>query len=712
LTSPSIQDAQRTFDAVHAPIGEREPQTKLEGFLTELLSAPGSIKCYATNATNPSQQLKNKLGQATTIKDGFLTISFENREVHDRAVAALVDQWAGNAGWQKVVACVGVVYREANGWTIGTIVEWRPSRFPRLVIERLFPDVVVVPAKNSEASRVIVDALPELPADSTAWAEVTSEPHGGPGWELGTCLWSPTQDVDGNDAYAIMREPQDGDLVVHMVKEPAGRTIVGWSRVAGSAAEREDEPKVDGEWTSQGPYYRIPLKDFHRLASPPTVQAFQDASFPLIRAEAETATGEHYPFQKYRDTVRLRSGGYLSRCTRTLYDAIRDFLGGGQAVTTPAAIHGVCAAFAAALRDANVVYGTDHDAWVRTFVCSAAAKRFVILTGLSGSGKTQIALKFGEWLGPDRFLVVPVRPDWTGPDALLGYEDALVPPSEGRRAWSTPRTLEFLLRALDDPGSPYVLVLDEMNLAHVERYFADVLSALESRQPILPSLQKDGGLWRVAADGLRPLPDNLIILGTVNVDETTYMFSPKVLDRANTLEFRVHTSALPSDATTLRRPGACTAGAASLVSTFLAIARDDEWQLTNPATYAPRFVELVRLIHEILSESGDEFGHRTFYEGARLAAVLAAAGEESVEAAADVFALQKVLPRLHGARRRLQPVLQRLGAFFLSLERDQERADALDLASSKLQPAMPRSFAKTLRMLRALRANQFASFSD
>jgi len=140
-----------------------------------------------------------------------------------------------------------------------------------------------------------------------------------------------------------------------------------------------------------------------------------------------------------------------------------------------------------------------------------------------------------------------VRPDWRDSKALLGYYNPLT-----ERYESTP-LLEFLLRAAKDydqnkgNAQPYFVILDEMNLAHVEYYFADFLSVLESGREEgwtkealrLHSfgksiLDQDG--YPVPPE-LR-LPPNLYIIGTVNIDETTYMFSPKVLDRAFTLEFR------------------------------------------------------------------------------------------------------------------------------------------------------------------------------
>ena len=113
----------------------------------------------------------------------------------------------------------------------------------------------------------------------------------------------------------------------------------------------------------------------------------------------------------------------------------------------------------------------------------------LLFAGPARSGKTQLALRLGEWFGTNgdvaRLLTVAVRPDWVGPEALFGYRDALRPTRNGRDAWFVPAPLSFLLDARKDPGMPYLMVLDEMNLAHVERYFSDFLSGVESRRPVL-----------------------------------------------------------------------------------------------------------------------------------------------------------------------------------------------------------------------------------
>src|SRR5687768_12179244 len=282
------------------------------------------------------------------------------------------------------------------------------------------------------------------------------------------------------------------------------------------------------------------------------------------------------------------------------------------------------------LRDAHLDFGPKHLALVRAFISSLAAKRFAILTGLSGSGKSQIAIKFGQWLGRHRYKVVSVRPDWTGPDALFGYEDALRITRQGHHGWHVPEALEFMLRAAADPQTPYALVLDEMNLAHVERYFADALSGIETSEPCLPNLQQDqDGTWVLSGRGpvRLPLPRNLFVIGTVNVDETTYMFSPKVLDRANTFEFRVATEELSPAA---RKPIDGAPGDEDLVRGLLSIATNDDWHLDSAPRWSEEYIGHLRTLHKLLTEGSMEFGHRVHYEAIRFAAMHSAAGDPSM----------------------------------------------------------------------------------
>lgn len=162
-------------------------------------------------------------------------------------------------------------------------------------------------------------------------------------------------------------------------------------------------------------------------------------------------------------------------------------------------------------------------------------RHFGILTGLSGSGKTLLAREYAKAIAPQNapagkhLCTIAVQPAWYDPGALLGY----VNPLRGDSYFRT-RFLEFLIAASNDPGQPYVAVLDEMNLSHPEQYLAPLLSAMETGARVI--LHSEGDLF----DGIPasvPYPSNLVIIGTVNMDETTHGLSDKILDRAFTMEF-------------------------------------------------------------------------------------------------------------------------------------------------------------------------------
>jgi len=161
-------------------------------------------------------------------------------------------------------------------------------------------------------------------------------------------------------------------------------------------------------------------------------------------------------------------------------------------------------------------------------------RHFAVLSGLSGAGKTLLARSYASAItsadeGASRRITVPVQPGWHDAGALLGF----VNPLRGESYVRTP-FLEFLVKAAQDPARPYVAVLDEMNLSHPEQYMAPLLSAMETGEPI--SLHTEGDTFD-GVPGLLPYPSNLVLIGTINMDETTHGLSDKVLDRAFVVEF-------------------------------------------------------------------------------------------------------------------------------------------------------------------------------
>jgi hypothetical protein len=380
--------------------------------------------------------------------------------------------------------------------------------------------------------------------------------------------------------------------------------------------------------------------------------------------------------------------------------------------TTPT-LTNVVESFSEATKASGLDYGEQHRQLTVRLLASLLTRPFVILTGLSGSGKSQLALKLGQWFGKERYSVVAVRPDWTGPEAMLGYEDLLQPPP---RPWVVGEVLKVSLRAASDPGRPYLLLLDEMNLAHVERYFADFLSGMESDEPVIPNLAEGSDSWRIA-DTKEPklrVPRNLFVVGTVNVDETTYMFSPKVLDRANTIEFRVRSEDLSHAA---GKPGDIEEADLGLLEALVTVAMDTNWHAEHRPGGARDYEAAVTKLHETLTVVGWEFGYRTYHDMLRFAAFASAMGIGKWQQILDFQLLQKVLPRLNGSKRRLEPALQRLGRFCQDLAVDDKVKDEPNKAFMPIEqdlpsPVLPQSYDKIRRMHRLLVANQFASFAE
>lgn len=156
-------------------------------------------------------------------------------------------------------------------------------------------------------------------------------------------------------------------------------------------------------------------------------------------------------------------------------------------------------------------------------------KHFVLLTGISGTGKTQLCRLYAnavyglEYESENPyFTIIPVRPDWTDASALFGYYSSF------EKRYVKTEFLEVILNALKEREKPHFILLDEMNLARVEYYLSDYLSAVESRKEI--SLHQDNLITDIPKKLL--IPPNVYLLGTINVDETTHTISDKVLDRA------------------------------------------------------------------------------------------------------------------------------------------------------------------------------------
>lgn len=244
-----------------------------------------------------------------------------------------------------------------------------------------------------------------------------------------------------------------------------------------------------------------------------------------------------------------------------MYDSYGNLMGGNNFIEEYLQKH----AKKNLLEQATITYLNKY----RPYITAIKSKPFLLLAGISGTGKSRIVRELARacWnedseefkaQKPKNFEMIQVKPNWHDSSELIGYVSRI----NGERYVIGP-FLKFLVKAIQNPEIPHFLCLDEMNLAPVEQYFAEYLSVIESRKvnsdgemvtdpivdydptdaykSLIDQLFADNDEERksyLTADGGKrlSLPSNLIVVGTVNMDETTFSFSRKVLDRAMTIE--------------------------------------------------------------------------------------------------------------------------------------------------------------------------------
>ncbi|MEN3941497.1 hypothetical protein WJU23_09410 [Prosthecobacter sp. SYSU 5D2] len=415
---------------------------------------------------------------------------------------------------------------------------------------------------------------------------------------------------------------------------------------------------------------------------------------------------------------------------------------------------------AAAFSEAVIAIGATNfrveEGFLGRFIASLAAKPFLILTGNSGTGKTKLTELFVQWLSGNRsgqFAIVPVGADWTDNRNVLGFVNHLrttILKEAGTDipvpVYQTTKILDLLLDAgrKENEGKPFFLILDEMNLSHVERYFADFLSTMESKEGrlllhgegrLLP--RRQGGQCDVPES--LALPRNVFVIGTVNVDETTYMFSPKVLDRANVIEFRVEAGVpvrfLESGG---RGIGSIVPASAGYDAGFLELslrARSEKGLALalvahpdRPPADAKEGIEkchtTITDLFFLMQRRHLEFAFRTIAEILRFLAVNYELKPADVawnwRSAMDAQILQKVLPKLHGSKRKIGSLLAALAKYCEhgiltdadALMIDETKAEAYLAAEDRREksPAFMGSYSKLCEMMEAVRRDQFVSF--
>jgi hypothetical protein len=320
-------------------------------------------------------------------------------------------------------------------------------------------------------------------------------------------------------------------------------------------------------------------------------------------------------------------------------------------------------------------------ATVRAYHLALQTRPLVILPGISGTGKTRLTKLYADAVfnirpgqENEHYLIVAVQPDWHNARDLLGYYNAIT-----AQFHATP-FLRFVLRAAADPHMPYYVCLDEMNLARPEYYLAPLLSALETDERLVdlgaPGPTVTAVTGEVLQNPLR-LPLNIAFTGTVNVDESTFALSDKLLDRANVIELT------DIDLVAFR-------------ATYKGAVDERAW-------------ELIVALHALVARAGQPFGYRVIAEMLRY--LEQARGVLSADAALDQQIKQKILPKLRGED---TPRLRRALSGLLELLLDRPQGSlgrAAELGADLVERApFPESAEKVRRMLERLDADGFTDF--
>lgn len=355
---------------------------------------------------------------------------------------------------------------------------------------------------------------------------------------------------------------------------------------------------------------------------------------------------------------------------------------------------------------------TYEDQLIENFYLSLKSKPFVILAGTSGTGKTKLVRLFAEAIGAkNRYSQVAVRPDWSDSTDLFGHLDL-----NGRFVKGC--ILDFLTEAQKNPEYPYILCLDEMNLARVEYYLSDFLSVIETRKFEGEKIVTDPlvkaefyGQDDTARKTYGPVifPENLYVVGTVNMDETTFPFSRKVLDRANTIEFN-YVDLVPDFSGTVESNMLLEKNS-FLKSEYLTVAQCPEEEQETIKGYC---IQLEK-INRILQTANAHVGYRVRDEICFYLLNNRFANLMTDDQALDYEIMQKILPRIQGSSASLKDMLCRLFKEILAGDYDRQGGDAIGMEKKLKDPGntkirFPRSAEKVMFMVRRFEEDGFTSY--
>lgn len=329
-------------------------------------------------------------------------------------------------------------------------------------------------------------------------------------------------------------------------------------------------------------------------------------------------------------------------------------------------------------------------------------KPFLLLAGISGTGKSRIVRELAracwnpenederkEYLAhkPRNFEMIQVKPNWHDSSELIGYVSRIGEIPE----FVAGEFLNFVAKAWNEPEVPYFLCLDEMNLAPVEQYFAEYLSVIESRKlengmiVTDPLLKKDNQVWYLSLisslvgikenemlhtqflnDGIS-IPQNLFVIGTVNMDETTFSFSRKVLDRAMTIEMNEVDLNGGLDENSVDEFG-------YIGNAVIPQSVEGKDVYADNKELCDKVIAYLKEVNDVLDKTPFKIAYRTRNE---FLVYAVCRGEENLNNALDEMTSMKILSRIEGDADKTERVLNELETLLKSYFENLEKSISL-----------------------------------
>ncbi|MFW6015914.1 MAG: McrB family protein, partial [bacterium] len=351
-------------------------------------------------------------------------------------------------------------------------------------------------------------------------------------------LWAPISNKNGSSEYhwETMTEVKAGDIILHY----ANGALRYVSRVVESAIQAQKPESIrdpNENWERQG---RLLKTEYYKLEPAIDLNIFNDEIVELgIKKGPINKNGrvnQGYLFYFNKEGLKI----IQKKQPETDWPQISK-INGDNMTQRNLSTKNIISEIKSYIKNKGYTY---PKYLIENFYLSLKTKPFVLLAGISGTGKTKLVELFAEAIDcteeNEQFKLISVKPDWNDSSDLLGYNNI-------RGDFQPGPLLKTIKHAIDHPEKPHIVCLDEMNLARVEYYFSEFLSKMETRRFISNKIKTDRLLTvedfdKKDEESIKKyadifIPDNLYIVGTVNMDETTHPFSKKVLDRANTIEF-------------------------------------------------------------------------------------------------------------------------------------------------------------------------------